>query len=164
MELFLSYGESRSQHWMKSFLGEGQIFVWPGFAGFFQSGYRCASRPFKRTLADIFSPTAGVRGNVQELLEYSLNEKKRNFLETVELQYVRMAETKTPLSQPPPLHLFNTFYSSILTYCTGSGELYYLQRTVPAKPECFVKQAAPSVLSLFLPSGSPGTGSNVHAG
>lgn len=29
---------------------------------------------------------AGVRGSVQELLEYSLNEKKRNFLETVELQ------------------------------------------------------------------------------
>ena len=29
---------------------------------------------------------AGVRGNVKELLEYSLNEKKRNFLETVELQ------------------------------------------------------------------------------
>jgi len=27
-----------------------------------------------------------VRGNVKELLEYSLNEKKRNFLETVELQ------------------------------------------------------------------------------
>jgi len=29
---------------------------------------------------------AGVRTNVHELLEYSLNEKKRNFLETVELQ------------------------------------------------------------------------------
>lgn len=29
---------------------------------------------------------AGVRSNIQELLEYSLNEKKRNFLETVELQ------------------------------------------------------------------------------
>ncbi|KAJ5658467.1 uncharacterized protein N7484_002116 [Penicillium longicatenatum] len=29
---------------------------------------------------------AGVRENVQSLLEYSLNEKKRNFLETVELQ------------------------------------------------------------------------------
>lgn len=29
---------------------------------------------------------AGVRSNVQELLDYSLNEKKRNFLETVELQ------------------------------------------------------------------------------
>ncbi len=29
---------------------------------------------------------AGVRTNVQSLLEYSLNEKKRNFLETVELQ------------------------------------------------------------------------------
>jgi ribosomal protein L1 len=27
-----------------------------------------------------------VRGNVKELLDYSLNEKKRNFLETVELQ------------------------------------------------------------------------------
>lgn len=27
-----------------------------------------------------------MRQNVQELLEYSLNEKKRNFLETVELQ------------------------------------------------------------------------------
>jgi len=30
--------------------------------------------------------TAGVRTNVQSLLDYSLNEKKRNFLETVELQ------------------------------------------------------------------------------
>lgn len=30
--------------------------------------------------------TAGVRGNVKELLDYSNNEKKRNFLETVELQ------------------------------------------------------------------------------
>ena len=29
---------------------------------------------------------AGVRTNVQSLLEYSTNEKKRNFLETVELQ------------------------------------------------------------------------------
>ncbi|GAB7363922.1 hypothetical protein MBLNU230_g4485t1 [Neophaeotheca triangularis] len=29
---------------------------------------------------------AGVRSNVQQLLEYSNNEKKRNFLETVELQ------------------------------------------------------------------------------
>lgn len=29
---------------------------------------------------------AGVRSNVQSLLDYSLNEKKRNFLETVELQ------------------------------------------------------------------------------
>ncbi|KAJ5627964.1 hypothetical protein N7520_009824 [Penicillium odoratum] len=29
---------------------------------------------------------AGVRENVQQLLDYSLNEKKRNFLETVELQ------------------------------------------------------------------------------
>ena len=29
---------------------------------------------------------AGVRTNVQSLLDYSLNEKKRNFLETVELQ------------------------------------------------------------------------------
>jgi large subunit ribosomal protein L10Ae len=29
---------------------------------------------------------AGVRTNVQSLLEYSNNEKKRNFLETVELQ------------------------------------------------------------------------------
>ena len=33
----------------------------------------------------MFSP-AGVRTNVQSLLEYSTNEKKRNFLETVELQ------------------------------------------------------------------------------
>lgn len=32
------------------------------------------------------SPLAGVRQNVDELLNYSLNEKKRNFLETVELQ------------------------------------------------------------------------------
>ena len=30
--------------------------------------------------------TAGVRTNVQDLLKYSLDEKKRNFLETVELQ------------------------------------------------------------------------------
>ena len=30
--------------------------------------------------------TAGVRTNVQQLLEYSLETKKRNFLETVELQ------------------------------------------------------------------------------
>ena len=30
--------------------------------------------------------TAGVRDNVSQLLNYSLNEKKRNFLETVELQ------------------------------------------------------------------------------
>ena len=29
---------------------------------------------------------AGVRSNVQELLKYSQEEKKRNFLETVELQ------------------------------------------------------------------------------
>ena len=29
---------------------------------------------------------AGVRSNVKEVLEHSLNEKKRNFLETVELQ------------------------------------------------------------------------------
>jgi hypothetical protein len=32
------------------------------------------------------TPAAGVRTNVQQLLDYSLNEKKRNFLETVELQ------------------------------------------------------------------------------
>lgn len=30
--------------------------------------------------------TAGVRQNVEQLLNYSQNEKKRNFLETVELQ------------------------------------------------------------------------------
>ena len=35
--------------------------------------------------ADNFA-TAGVRTNVQQLLEYSLETKKRNFLETVELQ------------------------------------------------------------------------------
>jgi large subunit ribosomal protein L10Ae len=29
---------------------------------------------------------AGVRANVKELLEYSLETKKRNFLETIELQ------------------------------------------------------------------------------
>jgi large subunit ribosomal protein L10Ae len=29
---------------------------------------------------------AGVRSNVKELLQYSTEEKKRNFLETVELQ------------------------------------------------------------------------------
>jgi ribosomal protein L1 len=33
-----------------------------------------------------FCATAGVRTNVQQLLEYSLETKKRNFLETVELQ------------------------------------------------------------------------------
>ena len=32
------------------------------------------------------SAIAGVRTNVQSLLDYSNNEKKRNFLETVELQ------------------------------------------------------------------------------
>ena len=40
-------------------------------------------------LASLFanrSSTAGVRTNVQDLLKYSLEEKKRNFLETVELQ------------------------------------------------------------------------------
>jgi len=35
----------------------------------------------------LISPrVAGVRTNVQSLLQYSLEEKKRNFLETVELQ------------------------------------------------------------------------------
>ncbi|KAH6654633.1 ribosomal protein L1-like protein [Truncatella angustata] len=29
---------------------------------------------------------AGVRGNIKDVLDYSLNEKKRNFLETIELQ------------------------------------------------------------------------------
>ena len=37
-------------------------------------------------LLTAFRPAAGVRSNVKELLEYSNNEKKRNFLETVELQ------------------------------------------------------------------------------
>ena len=37
-------------------------------------------------------------------------------------------------------------------------------RIVPAKPECFVTKAAPSVLSLLLPTGCPGTGSNVYVG
>lgn len=37
----------------------------------------------------LISPrVAGVRTNVQSLLQYSLEEKKRNFLETVELQVV----------------------------------------------------------------------------
>jgi hypothetical protein len=40
------------------------------------SAYALTNRP----------PTAGVRTNVQDLLKYSLEEKKRNFLETVELQ------------------------------------------------------------------------------
>lgn len=35
---------------------------------------------------DVRINLAGVRTNVKELLDYSLNEKKRNFLETVELQ------------------------------------------------------------------------------
>lgn len=39
----------------------------------------------QQLFADI-SATAGVRTNVQSLLQYSLEEKKRNFLETVELQ------------------------------------------------------------------------------
>ena len=43
---------------------------------------RCASG----NASDALPSTAGVRSNVKELLEYSLNEKKRNFLETVELQ------------------------------------------------------------------------------
>ena len=34
---------------------------------------------------------AGVRQNVQQLLDYSNNEKKRNFLETVELQIGALA-------------------------------------------------------------------------
>lgn len=34
----------------------------------------------------ILCATAGVRQNVEQLLNYSQNEKKRNFLETVELQ------------------------------------------------------------------------------
>lgn len=34
----------------------------------------------------LITSTAGVRTNVQSLLEYSTNEKKRKFLETVELQ------------------------------------------------------------------------------
>jgi hypothetical protein len=40
----------------------------------------------KQPLANDYSALAGVRSNVKELLDYSLNEKKRNFLETVELQ------------------------------------------------------------------------------
>lgn len=35
---------------------------------------------------DYYFCSAGVRQNVQQLLDYSQNEKKRNFLETVELQ------------------------------------------------------------------------------
>ncbi|KAJ5904203.1 hypothetical protein N7504_006586 [Penicillium tannophilum] len=42
---------------------------------------------FWKTVAIMSKITvAGVRENVQSLLDYSLNEKKRNFLETVELQ------------------------------------------------------------------------------
>jgi hypothetical protein len=44
-----------------------------------------SSRRSRRATADNFA-TAGVRTNVQSLLEYSLETKKRNFLETVELQ------------------------------------------------------------------------------
>ena len=39
---------------------------------------------------------AGVRTNVQSLLEYSTNEKKRNFLETVELQVFNSWPQGTP--------------------------------------------------------------------
>ena len=39
---------------------------------------------------------AGVRTNVQSLLEYSTNEKKRNFLETVELQVINLWSLGTP--------------------------------------------------------------------
>ena len=39
---------------------------------------------------------AGVRTNVQSLLEYSTNEKKRNFLETVELQVINSWPQGTP--------------------------------------------------------------------
>src|SRR5947207_4750157 len=38
------------------------------------------------TKADNIQPKAGVRVNVKEVLDYSNNVKKRNFLETVELQ------------------------------------------------------------------------------
>jgi ribosomal protein L1 len=41
---------------------------------------------------------ADVRQNVQQLLNYSLNEKKRNFLETVELQ----------IGENPVTHLLTT--------------------------------------------------------
>lgn len=37
-------------------------------------------------ISELITSKAGVRTNVQSLLEYSTNEKKRNFLETVELQ------------------------------------------------------------------------------
>lgn len=37
-------------------------------------------------VSGLITSAAGVRTNVQSLLEYSTNEKKRKFLETVELQ------------------------------------------------------------------------------
>ena len=39
---------------------------------------------------------AGVRTNVQSLLDYSTNEKKRNFLETVELQVINSWSQSAP--------------------------------------------------------------------
>ena len=50
-----------------------------------QSLYSAPSCRLRRKTANKFA-TAGVRTNVQSLLEYSLETKKRNFLETVELQ------------------------------------------------------------------------------
>lgn len=46
---------------------------------------------------------AGVRQNVQQLLDYSNNEKKRNFLETVELQIgAELVETSRVTSNANP--------------------------------------------------------------
>ena len=47
-----------------------------------------------------------------------------------------------------------------VTWCICLCKFSCVPRTVPAEPECFVTKAALSVLSLFLPPGCPGTGSN----
>ena len=44
---------------------------------------------------------AGVRTNVQSLLDYSTNEKKRNFLETVELQVINSWSQNAASINPP---------------------------------------------------------------
>ena len=73
-----------------------------------------------------------------------------------------------------PFLTIRTFFMAVLVsfgglcfgYDTGqiSGfrKLSSAPRTVPAKPECFVTEAAPSVLPLLVPAGCPGPGSNVY--
>lgn len=47
---------------------------------------------------------AGVRSNVAELLDYSLETKKRNFLETVELQIgLKVSPPSSPTTEDGPL-------------------------------------------------------------